>query len=132
MPTTFPGVSVGKARQIQHQTAKLIRTIPELERVFGKMGRAETATDPAPLTMIETTIALKPRDQWGPGLTPESLRQELNALIQLPGPTNARVMPIQDPHRHALHGHQDPGGHRSCATCPASPCSPWWLSRRWS
>jgi Cu(I)/Ag(I) efflux system membrane protein CusA/SilA len=95
MPTTFPGVSVGKARQILHQTDKLIRTVPEVERVFGKMGRAETATDPAPLTMIETTIALKPRDQWRPGLTPESLRQELNVLIQFPGLTNAWVMPIK-------------------------------------
>jgi Cu(I)/Ag(I) efflux system membrane protein CusA/SilA len=95
MPTTFPGVSVGKARQILHQTDKLIRTLPEVERVFGKIGRAETATDPAPLTMIETTIALKPRDQWRPGVTPESLRQELNALIQFPGLTNAWVMPIK-------------------------------------
>ncbi len=95
MPTTFPGVSVGKARQILHQTDKLIRTVPEVERVFGKIGRADSATDPAPLTMIETTIMLKPRDRWRPGLTPESLRQELNALIRFPGLTNAWVMPIK-------------------------------------
>jgi Cu(I)/Ag(I) efflux system membrane protein CusA/SilA len=95
MPTTFPGVSVGKAQEILQQTDKLIRTLPEVVRVFGKVGRAETATDPAPLTMIETTIQLKPRDQWREGMTPEKLKQELNELIQFPGLTNAWVMPIK-------------------------------------
>jgi len=95
MPTTFPGVSVGKAQEILQQTDKLIRTVPEVVRVFGKVGRAETATDPAPLTMIETTIQLKPRDQWREGMTLDKLKQELNEMIQFPGLTNAWVMPIK-------------------------------------
>lgn len=95
MPTTYAGISIGKARQLLQQTDKLIRTVPEVETVFGKVGRAETATDPAPLTMIETFVQLKPRDQWRPGLTTESLRQELDSLIQFPGLTNAWVMPIK-------------------------------------
>ena len=64
MPTTYPGISIGKARELLQQTNKLIKTVPEVKTVWGKMGRAETATDPAPLTMIETVIQLKPRDQW--------------------------------------------------------------------
>ena len=95
MPTTFPGVSVGKAQELLQQTDKLIRTVPEVKRVFGKIGRAETATDPAPLTMIETTIQLKPRDEWREGMTMDGLKQELNKLIQFPGLTNAWVMPIK-------------------------------------
>ena len=95
MPTTFPGVSVGKAQELLQQTDKLIRTVPEVTRVFGKVGRAETATDPAPLTMIETTILLKPRDQWREGLTLDKLKQELNELVKIPGLTNAWVMPIK-------------------------------------
>jgi Cu(I)/Ag(I) efflux system membrane protein CusA/SilA len=95
MPTTYAGISIGKARQILQQTDKLIRTVPEVETVFGKVGRAETATDPAPLTMIETFVQLKPREQWRAGLTSERLRQELDGLIQFPGLTNAWVMPIK-------------------------------------
>ncbi|MEP5837516.1 MAG: CusA/CzcA family heavy metal efflux RND transporter [Marinobacter sp.] len=95
MPTTYPGISIGKARELLQQTDKLIRTVPEAISVFGKIGRAETATDPAPLTMIETFIQLKPRSQWRPGMTPEGLRQELDALIKLPGLSNAWVMPIK-------------------------------------
>jgi len=95
MPTTFPGISVGKAQELLQQTDKLIKTLPEVRRVFGKIGRADTATDPAPLTMIETTILLKPRDQWRDGMTPDKLKQELNRLIQFPGLTNAWVMPIK-------------------------------------
>ena len=95
MPTTFPGVSIGKAQELLQQTDRLIRTVPEVKRVFGKIGRAETATDPAPLTMIETTIQLKPREQWRPGLTLEGLKQELDALVKFPGLTNAWVMPIK-------------------------------------
>lgn len=95
MPTTYPGVSIGKAREILQQTDKLIATVPEVQNVFGKIGRAETATDPAPLTMIETFIQLKPRDQWREGLTPQSLQQELNSLVALPGVTNAWVKPIK-------------------------------------
>ena len=95
MPTTYPGISTGKARELLQQTDKLIRTVPEVKSVFGKVGRAETATDPAPLTMIETVIQLKPRDQWRPGMTPEKLRDEFDALVQFPGLTNAWVMPIK-------------------------------------
>ncbi|WP_114764325.1 efflux RND transporter permease subunit [Vibrio rhodolitus] len=95
MPTTYPGISIGKARELLQQTNKLIKTVPEVETVWGKIGRAETATDPAPLTMIETTIQLKPRDQWREGVTTESLRKEFDELVQFPGLTNAWVMPIK-------------------------------------
>jgi Cu(I)/Ag(I) efflux system membrane protein CusA/SilA len=94
MPTTYLGISIGKARELLQQTDRLIASLPEVETVFGKVGRAETATDPAPLTMIETFIQLKPRDQWREGMTTEKLKQELNALIRFPGATNAWVMPI--------------------------------------
>ncbi|MDH5389123.1 MAG: efflux RND transporter permease subunit [Gammaproteobacteria bacterium] len=96
MPTTFPAISIGKAQELLQQTDKLIMTVPEVKRVFGKVGRAETATDPAPLTMIESTIQLKPRDQWREGMTLEKLKQELNQRIQIPGLTNAWVMPIKN------------------------------------
>ena len=95
MPTTYPGISVGKARELLQQTDKLIRTLPEVVTVFGKVGRADTATDPAPLTMIETFIQLKPKDQWREGLTTKDLIKELNALVKFPGLTNAWVMPIK-------------------------------------
>ena len=95
MPTTYPGLSIGKARQLLQQTNKLIRTVPEVQNVFGKIGRAETATDPAPLTMIETFIQLKPPSQWRPSMTAERLKEELDQLIRLPGVTNAWVMPIK-------------------------------------
>ncbi|MEH6355789.1 MAG: efflux RND transporter permease subunit [Marinobacter sp.] len=95
MPTTYPGVSIGEARQILQQTNKLIRTVPEVVTVFGKVGRAETATDPAPLTMIETFIQLKPKSEWREGMTTAKLKQELDQLVKLPGVTNAWVMPIK-------------------------------------
>ncbi|MCZ6827452.1 MAG: CusA/CzcA family heavy metal efflux RND transporter, partial [Gammaproteobacteria bacterium] len=95
MPTTYPGISIGKARELLQQTDKLIATLPEVKSVFGKIGRAETATDPAPLTMIETIIQLKPRDQWRPGMTSEKIRDELDRIVKLPGLTNAWVMPIK-------------------------------------
>ncbi len=95
MPTTYPGISIGQARELLQQTDKLIRTVPEVETVFGKIGRAETATDPAPLTMIETFIQLKDRSEWRSGVTSESLKQELDSLVKLPGVTNAWVMPIK-------------------------------------
>ncbi len=95
MPTTLPGISITKARELLQQTDKIIRTFPEVHHVFGKIGRAETATDPAPLSMIETTIMLKPESDWRPGMTPEKLVDELNAAIQFPGLTNAWTMPIK-------------------------------------
>jgi Cu(I)/Ag(I) efflux system membrane protein CusA/SilA len=95
MPTTYPGISIGKARELLQQTDKLIKSVPEVKTVFGKVGRAETATDPAPLTMIETFIQLKPRSEWREGMTTELLKKELDALVKLPGVTNAWVMPIK-------------------------------------
>lgn len=95
MPTTFPGLSITKAREILQQTDKIIRTFPEVESVFGKIGRAETATDPAPLSMIETTIILKDPSEWRPGLTRDDLIAEMDRAIQIPGLTNAWTMPIK-------------------------------------
>jgi copper/silver efflux system protein len=95
MPTTLPGISIGKAQQLLQQTDRLIASVPEVERVFGKMGRADTATDPAPLTMVETLIQLKPRSEWREGMTLETLIAELDATVALPGVTNAWVMPIK-------------------------------------
>ncbi len=95
MPTTLPGISVTKARDILQKTDKVIASFPEVDRVFGKIGRAETATDPAPLSMIETTITLKPESEWRPGMTQRRLIDELNQAIQFPGLTNAWTMPIK-------------------------------------
>ncbi len=95
MPTTLPGISITKAKELLQQTDKIIKSFPEVETVFGKIGRAETATDPAPLSMIETTITLKPEDQWREGMTPDKLVEELDRAIQFPGLTNAWTMPIK-------------------------------------
>ncbi|MFP4182129.1 MAG: efflux RND transporter permease subunit, partial [Thiohalospira sp.] len=95
MPTTDPGLSTGKAQQLLQVTDRLIQQVPEVERTFGKIGRAETATDPAPMTMIETTITLKPRDEWREGMTLEKLKAELDDRVDVPGLTNAWVMPIK-------------------------------------
>ncbi len=95
MPTTYPGVSIDKAREILQHTDRMILKVPEVKRVFGKIGRAETATDPAPLTMIETIIQFKPREEWREGMTPEGLRAELDRAVQYTGLTNAWVMPIK-------------------------------------
>ena len=95
MPTTLPGISITKASELLQQTDRIIRTFPEVEQVFGKVGRADSATDPAPLSMIETTIMLKPGSEWRPGMTPEKLVDEMNAAIDVPGLTNAWTMPIK-------------------------------------
>lgn len=95
MPTTLPGLSITKAREILQQTDRIIATVPEVERVFGKIGRAETATDSAPLSMIESTITLKPRSEWRPGMTPQKLIAELDGMIRFPGLTNSWTMPIK-------------------------------------
>jgi Cu(I)/Ag(I) efflux system membrane protein CusA/SilA len=96
MPTALPGISPAKAAEILQQTDRLIATVPEVKRVFGKIGRAETATDPAPLEMVETTVQLKPREQWRPGMTPEKLVAELDALVKLPGLANIWIPPIRN------------------------------------
>jgi Cu(I)/Ag(I) efflux system membrane protein CusA/SilA len=95
MPTTLPGVSAAKAKELLQQTDRIIASFPEVERVFGKVGRAETATDPAPLSMIETTITLRPRSEWREGMTTQKLIAELDQAIRFPGLTNAWTMPIK-------------------------------------
>ena len=95
MPTTLPSISIGKARELLQQTDRLILQTPEVERVFGKIGRAETATDPAPLNMIETLIKLKPRSEWRAGMTLEKLKAELDQRVHFPGLSNAWIMPIK-------------------------------------
>ena len=96
MPSALPGISAGKAAQLLQQTDRLIKTLPEVARVFGKAGRAETATDPAPLEMFETTIQLKPREQWRAGMTPEKIVEELDRIVQVPGLANIWVPPIRN------------------------------------
>ncbi len=95
MPTTLPGISITKARELLQQTDRIIKTFPEVKTVFGKIGRADTPTDPAPLSMIETTIQLKPEDEWPSGMTREKLVDDLNAAVNIPGVTNAWTMPIK-------------------------------------
>jgi copper/silver efflux system protein len=95
MPSTLPGLSIGKARELLQQTDALIASTPEVKRVFGKIGRAETATDPAPLEMVETIVQLKPRHEWRAGMTLEKLIEELNAKVAFPGITNVWVQPIK-------------------------------------
>jgi Cu(I)/Ag(I) efflux system membrane protein CusA/SilA len=96
MPTTFPGISITKARELLQQTDRILATFPEVEQVFGKVGRAETATDPAPLSMLETTIKLKPKAEWpDPDKSTRELMQEMDAAIQFPGLANAWTMPIK-------------------------------------
>ncbi len=96
MPSALPGLSAQKAGELLQQTDRLIKTVPEVARVFGKAGRAETATDPAPLEMFETTIQFKPRDQWRPGMTPEKLVEELDRAVKVPGLANIWVPPIRN------------------------------------
>jgi copper/silver efflux system protein len=96
MPSALPGISAAKASELLQQTDKLIMTVPEVKTVFGKAGRAETATDPAPLEMFETTIQLKPRKEWRPGMTPDKLVEELDRVVKVPGLANVWVPPIRN------------------------------------
>lgn len=96
MPSALPGISAGKAAQLLQQTDRLIKTVPEVQTVFGKAGRAESATDPAPLEMFETTIQFKPRNQWRPGMTPDKLVEELDRIVKVPGLSNIWVPPIRN------------------------------------
>jgi Cu(I)/Ag(I) efflux system membrane protein CusA/SilA len=96
MPSALPGLSAQKASQLLQITDRLIKTVPEVEHVSGKAGRAETATDPAPLEMFETTIQFKPREQWRPGMTPEKLVDELDRVVKVPGLTNIWIPPIRN------------------------------------
>ncbi len=95
MPTTLPGISVTKAAELMQTQDRIIKSFPEVESVFGKAGRALTATDPAPTEMFETIITLKPKSQWRPGVTVDSLKQEMDAALQFPGVSNAWTMPIR-------------------------------------
>lgn len=95
MPTTDPGISITKAKELLQQTDKIIKSFPEVETVFGKAGRAQTPTDPAPLSMIETIIQLKPEEEWREGMTSQKLQQEMDQALQIPGLTNAWTMPIK-------------------------------------
>jgi len=96
MPSALPGIPVSKASALLQQTDRLIKTVPEVATVFGKAGRADTATDPAPLEMFETTIQFKPREQWRPGMTPDRLVEELDRVVQVPGLSNVWVPPIRN------------------------------------
>ncbi len=96
MPSALPGISVGKVAELLQQTDRLIKTVPEVARVFGKAGRAETATDPAPLEMLETTIQFKPRSEWRAGMTPDKLVEELDRIVKVPGLSNIWVPPIRN------------------------------------
>ena len=96
MPSALPGLSAQKASELLQQTDRMIRTVPEVARVFGKAGRAESATDPAPLEMFETTVQFKPRSQWRAGMTPEKLVEALDAAVQVPGLTNLWIPPIRN------------------------------------
>ncbi|WP_298214537.1 efflux RND transporter permease subunit [Acidovorax sp.] len=96
MPTALPGLSAGKAAQLLQQTDRLIKTVPEVASVYGKAGRAETATDPAPMEMFETTIQFKPREQWREGMTQDKLVEELDRIVKVPGLANIWVPPIRN------------------------------------
>jgi copper/silver efflux system protein len=96
MPTALPGLSVGKAAELLQQTDRILKTFPEVQRVFGKIGRADTATDPAPLEMVETTVMLKPKSEWRPGMTTERLIEEMDAALKIPGMGNVWVQPIRN------------------------------------
>ncbi|KOB10699.1 cation transporter [Xanthomonas arboricola] len=96
MPTALPGLSADKARQLLQLSDRMIKTVPEVAHVFGKAGRADSATDPAPMEMFETTVTFKSRDQWRPGMTPAKLREELDAAVKVPGLTNLWVPPIRN------------------------------------
>lgn len=96
MPSALPGLSTQTAGELLQRTDRLIKTVPEVAHVFGKAGRAETATDPAPLEMFETTIEFKPKDQWRPGMTPDKLVKELDRVVQVPGLTNIWIPPIRN------------------------------------
>jgi Cu(I)/Ag(I) efflux system membrane protein CusA/SilA len=96
MPSALPGLSASKASELLQQTDRLIKTVPEVATVFGKAGRAESATDPAPMEMFETTIQFKPKDQWRPGMTPEKLVEELDRMVKVPGLSNVWVPPIRN------------------------------------
>src|SRR3546814_9201684 len=96
MPSALPGLSPGRAAALLQRTDRLIKSVPEVDSVFGKVGRADTATDPAPIGMFETTIRFKPRDEWRAGMTPDKLVEELDRVVRVPGLANVWVPPIRN------------------------------------
>ncbi|APG04261.1 cation transporter [Luteibacter rhizovicinus DSM 16549] len=120
MPTALPGLSAGKAAQLLQLTDRMIKTVPEVDHVFGKAGRAETATDPAPLEMFETTITFKPKAQWRPGMTMAKLKDELNQAVHVPGLTNLFVPPIRNRIDMLATGIKSPIGIKVLGSDPAS------------
>jgi Cu(I)/Ag(I) efflux system membrane protein CusA/SilA len=120
MPSALPGLSVGKASQLLQQMDRLLMTVPEVARVFGKMGRAETATDPAPIEMVETTVRFKPREQWREGLTTEALIEELDRALKIPGLANTWVPPIRNRIDMLATGIKSPVGIKVAGADPAT------------
>jgi copper/silver efflux system protein len=119
MPSALPGLSAGKASQLLQQMDRLLMSVPEVDRVFGKMGRAETATDPAPLEMTETTVRFKPREEWRPGMTPQKLVEELDRTLKLPGLANVWIPPIRNRIDMLATGIKTPVGVKVAGTDPA-------------
>jgi copper/silver efflux system protein len=119
MPSALPGLSAGKGSQLLQQMDRQLMTMPEVARVFGKMGRAETATDPAPLEMVETTVQFKPKEQWRAGLTMEALIEELDRRLQIPGLANVWVAPIRNRIDMLATGIKTPVGIKIAGTDPA-------------
>ena len=119
MPSALPGISSGKAAQLVQQSDRLLMGIPEVARVFGKMGRAETATDPAPLEMAETTVQFKPREQWRPGMTLDKLVEEMDRTLKIPGLANIFVPPIRNRIDMLATGIKSPVGIKVAGTDPA-------------
>src|SRR5690349_15414594 len=119
MPSALPGISADKAAELLQQTDRLIKTVPEVASVFGKAGRAETATDPAPMEMFETTIQFKPREQWRAGMTPDKLVDELDRVVQVPGLANIWVPPIRNRIDMLATGIKSPVGVKVAGTDPA-------------
>src|SRR6185503_11161564 len=120
MPSALPGISAGKVTELLQQTNRLIKTVPEVASAFGKAGRAETATDPAPLEMFETTIQFKPRDQWRVGMTPDKLVDELDKLVRVPGLSNVWVPPIRNRIDMLATGIKSPVGIKVAGTDPVA------------
>jgi Cu(I)/Ag(I) efflux system membrane protein CusA/SilA len=120
MPTALPGLSAGKASQLLQLTDRMIKTVPEVAHVFGKAGRADTATDPAPLEMFETTITFKPKDQWRPGMTMAKIKDELNKAVHVPGLSNLFVPPLRNRIDMLATGIKSPIGIKVLGTDPAT------------
>jgi Cu(I)/Ag(I) efflux system membrane protein CusA/SilA len=131
MPSALPGLSAAKASALLQQTDRLIKTVPEVQSVFGKAGRAETATDPAPLEMFETTIQFKPRDQWRAGMTPDKLVEELDRTVRLPGLANVWVPPIRNRIDMLATGIKSPIGVKVSVPIPPSSTASPMMSKPW-